>query len=194
MSRNSDFLMAVEQFTEECEEKMETIVKATIFKVLVRLVKRSPVGNPELWKVNQTAANYNAAVKAHNRALKSEASNLTKTGRLRRGLKVHDSMDIKKPEGYTGGRFRGNWMVTMDVSATEPDMNRIDKNGQSTLELGLVALEEFKVGTTGVFISNMLPYAYPLEFGHSSQAPQGMVRLTAREFGRLLQQTIRETQ
>lgn len=194
MSNNTNFLMAVEAFTEECEEKMETIVKATMFKVLVRLVKRSPVGNPQLWKGNQTAVNYNAEVRAHNRRLREDAGNLTKIGRLKKGLKVHDSMDIKKPDGYTGGRFRGNWQVTMDASASEPDMNRIDKNGQSTIELGLIALEEFKVGTTGVFISNMLPYAYPLEFGHSSQAPQGMVRLTAREFGRMLSQSIREAQ
>lgn len=192
MGANDDFLREVVNFTEECEEKMEVIAKAVMFKVLVRLVKRSPVGNPQLWKINETAVNYNAAVKAHNRALKSDASNLTKAGKLRKGLKVHDSMDIKKPGGYTGGRFRGNWQVTMDSAATEPMMDRIDKNGQSTLEFGLVALEEFKVGTTGIFISNMLPYAYPLEYGHSTQAPQGMVRITAREFGSMLRTAIRE--
>jgi hypothetical protein len=61
--------------------------------------------------VNQTASAYNTAVREHNAALRDDPANLTKSGRLKRGLRVNDSMDIKKPEGYVGGRFKNNWYV-----------------------------------------------------------------------------------
>jgi hypothetical protein len=50
-------------------------------------------------------------VREHNAALRDDPANLTKSGRLKRGLRVNDSMDIKKPEGYVGGRFKNNWYV-----------------------------------------------------------------------------------
>jgi hypothetical protein len=49
-------------------------------------------------------------VREHNAALRDDPANLTKSGRLKRGLRVNDSMDIKKPEGYVGGRFKNNWV------------------------------------------------------------------------------------
>lgn len=36
-------------------------------------------------------------------------------------------------------------------------------------------------GDGSVFIANNLPYAVPLEYGHSGQAPNGIVRITAAE-------------
>ncbi|QHJ80235.1 MAG: hypothetical protein [Bacteriophage sp.] len=91
-------------------------------------------------------------------------------------------MDIKKPEGYTGGRFRGNWQVGIDTLPTE-ETGRIDKSGTPTLAAAQVALEKFKVGTTQViYFVNNVPYAIPLEYGHSKQAPNGMVRIAVMEF------------
>ena len=45
---------------------------------------------------------------------------------------------------------------------------------------------------TAVYFCNNVPYAYPLEFGHSQQAPGGMVRVTAAEFQRLFDESVRE--
>jgi len=154
-------------------------------------VRMSPVGNPVLWGVNQTAAAYNAAVAEHNSLLRQNPDNLTKAGRLRPGRKVNDSMDLKAPPGYTGGRFRGNWQVSFDQRAAG-ETGRIDKTGHETIAAGNLMLEQFKVGTTGVYFCNNVPYAYPLEMGHSSQAPGGMVRITAAEFQRYFSEAVSE--
>jgi len=37
-----------------------------------------------------------------------------------------------------------------------------------------------------------VPYAYLLEFGHSKQAPGGIVRITAEEFQRFFTESVQE--
>ena len=44
------------------------------------------------------------------------------------------------------------------------------------------------------YIINNLPYAIPLEFGHSTQAPGGMVRVTVARFQQIVQEAIRNNQ
>lgn len=53
-------------------------------ELLNEIVKRSPVGNPELWAINATAVEYNKAVGEWNESLYDNPDNLTKTGRLRK--------------------------------------------------------------------------------------------------------------
>ncbi len=89
-------------------------------------------------------------------------------------------MDVKAPAGYTGGRFRGNWQVSLDVQQ-EGETGRKDPNGNITIAVGNYMIEQFKVGTKAIYFTNNVPYAYPLEFGHSSQAPSGMIRITAED-------------
>lgn len=60
------------------------MVRAVGIKILNQLVVMSPVGNPELWEVNQTAVSYNRAVYDHNEAQRANPDNLTKTGRLKK--------------------------------------------------------------------------------------------------------------
>jgi hypothetical protein len=55
---------------------------------------------------------------------------------------------------------------------------------------GQVTLNGVKCGPP-IYIVNNLPYAIPLEYGHSSQAPQGMVRLAAIEFQQLVDEAVR---
>ncbi|WP_256203847.1 MULTISPECIES: hypothetical protein [unclassified Pseudomonas] len=38
---------------------------------------------------------------------------------------------------------------------------------------------------------NNLPYAIPLEYGHSTQAPAGMVRVTLANFQHIVDEAIR---
>lgn len=59
-------------------------MRAVGIKILNQLVVMSPVGNPELWEVNQTSVSYNRAVYDHNEAQRANPDNLTKTGRLRK--------------------------------------------------------------------------------------------------------------
>ncbi|WP_409248926.1 hypothetical protein [Enterobacter hormaechei] len=176
---NQPFLAAIQLFVDSSKQEMDEVVRRTGIKILGRLIEMSPVGKPDTWEVNQTASAYNTAVREHNAALRDDSANLTKSGRLRRGLRVNDSMDIKKPEGYVGGRFKNNWYVGFDSQPTETN-DTPDASGQGSNSRGLAVLEVFRVGqVSAIYFTNNLPYAQALENGHSNQAPGGMVGLTA---------------
>ncbi|ELW8199185.1 hypothetical protein QK123_004123 [Yersinia enterocolitica] len=180
MADNSSFMVSINAFIEKGKRNQELVVQKAGIKILNRLVTMSPVGNPDLWATNNTAVSYNDAVFEHNEELKKDSANLTKTGRLKKRARVTDSMDVKAPAGYTGGRFRGNWQVGLDVQP-DGETGRIDKSGNMTMAVGNYMLEQFKVGTKAIYFTNNVPYAYRLEFGHSSQAPNGMIRITAED-------------
>ncbi|TDX14857.1 hypothetical protein EDF88_4184 [Buttiauxella sp. BIGb0552] len=188
---NQAFLQSIQIIVDSTKADVEAVARVTGIKILAQLVRMSPVGNPDVWEANQTAVAFNEEVTNHNNALRNDEANLTKTGRLRKGLKVHDSMDIKAPPGYTGGRFKANWFVGMDsqpVDATDD----VDRTGNISMRRGRVILETFKVGMTSIYFANNLPYAYELEMGHSKQAPGGMVRITAQDFQKLLSEAVKE--
>lgn len=70
------------------------------------------------------------------------------------------------------GRFRGNNIVSLGAPVYTSTVN-VDPTSAETINQGLSAmtgLEPF----TQVFIQNNLPYAVPLEDGHSKQAPAGI--------------------
>ena len=191
MSDNKAFTAAITAFLDKAKANQEAVVRAVGIRILNQLVMMSPVGNPELWGINQTAASYNQAVYDHNEAQKSDPANLTKTGRLKKKARLVDGMDINAPLGYTGGRFRGNWQVSFDAPTTD-ETGRIDKTGNLTKAAGNYTLSLFKVGMKAIYFCNNVPYAYRLEMGHSSQAPEGMVRITAAEFQRFFEEAVRE--
>lgn len=180
MAENSSFMASINAFIEKGKRNQELVVQKAGIKILNRLVTMSPVGNPDLWATNNTAVSYNDAVFEHNEELKKDSANLTKTGRLKKRARVTDSMDVKAPAGYTGGRFRGNWQVGLDIQP-DGETGRIDKSGNMTMAVGNYMLEQFKVGTKAIYFTNNVPYALELELGHSSQAPSGLVRITALE-------------
>ncbi|WP_406807708.1 hypothetical protein AB3N45_12375 [Enterobacter cloacae] len=191
MDDNKAFMAAITAFVDKAKANQEEVVRAVGIRILNQLVMMSPVGNPELWGINQTAASYNQAVYAHNEAQKADPANLTKTGRLKKKARLVDGMDIKAPPGYTGGRFRGNWQVSFDAPTTD-ETGRVDKTGNLTKAAGNYTLSLFKVGMKAIYFCNNVPYAYRLEMGHSSQAPGGMVRITAAEFQRFFEDAVRE--
>ena len=191
-SANQPFLAAIQLFVDGSKQEIEETVRRTGIKILGRLVDMSPVGQPETWQVNQTASAYNTAVREHNAALRDDPANLTKAGRLRRGLRVNDSMDIKKPEGYVGGRFKNNWYVGLDSQPTETN-DTPDASGQGSNSRGLAVLEVFRVGqVNSIYFTNNLPYAQALENGHSNQAPGGMVGLTALDAAQYFREAMSE--
>ncbi|EMJ8410500.1 Uncharacterised protein [Enterobacter hormaechei] len=191
-SANQPFLAAIQLFVDGSKQEIEEAVRRTGIKILGRLVDMSPVGQPEIWQVNQTASAYNTAVREHNAALRDDPSNLTKAGRLRRGLRVNDSMDIKKPEGYVGGRFKNNWYVGLNSQPTETN-DTPDASGQGSNSRGLAVLEVFRVGqVNSIYFTNNLPYAQALENGHSNQAPGGMVGLTALDAAQYFREAMSE--
>jgi len=86
------------------------------------------------------------------------------------------------------GRARGNWQCSENAPLTH-EIDRQDKSGSSAKNDVLdVVLASSPDGS--VYLTNNLPYAQRLEFGHSGQAPQGMVRKNMAR----IQQILRETQ
>jgi len=85
----------------------------------------------------------------------------------------------KKPPGYVGGHFRANWQLGVNVQPTGII--------EGTAYQGKVEQEQAKIPAKAAghvyWYQNNLPYAIPLEDGHSGQAPNGMVGLTAVRFG-----------
>lgn len=77
------------------------------------------------------------------------------------------------------GRARANWSTSTGAPVTFSIVGE-DKSGTATLKK---AADDAMVWecTGGIFLSNNLPYIIPLEYGHSNQAPGGMVRITVAE-------------
>lgn len=203
------FLKSVELFKDTALENADKVIRATGLKMLARVIERSPVGNPDTWKANARLQHAKRQTAIDNALLRKQAKNITKNGRLRKGLKKTAGVQItfvtKKgkrvqfmqrnnvaPKGYTGGRFRGNWQVSFNTPVAG-ETGRIDKSGSDTLSRGGAVLAGFNASTTtAIYFTNNVPYAVRLEFGWSKQAPQGMVRITAREFQKLFNEALRE--
>ncbi|MQU27280.1 hypothetical protein GHO29_12365 [Pseudomonas helleri] len=190
--QSGSFALSLAEFAAQATEAIDASLREIIIEVGNSLIRMSPVGNPEIWTQNAVATQYNKAVYEHNTTLRSDPANLTKAGRLRPGRKVHDGMDIVAPEGYVGGRFRGNWMFSIGApdSATTEDIDPSGAKSTARITAGTI---EFKAGDT-CYITNSLGYAIPLEFGHSTQAPGGMVRVTVARFQQIVLEAIRNNQ
>lgn len=86
------------------------------------------------------------------------------------------------PKGYTGGRLRGNWQVSLN----QPKAGELERKGGSgpTAEISAMAA---RVGLDDkAVMTNNLPYAIAIENGHSKQARGGMVKQVVREWNRMV--------
>lgn len=87
------------------------------------------------------------------------------------------------PEGYVGGRARGNWFVSIGEAGTEVT-TEVDANGDVTVARGGAVIGTYKnvKGFPQIVIYNNVPYINRLENGYSErQAPAGMVAITVAE-------------
>jgi hypothetical protein len=175
----SGWSIPLDQLVEAAQTDLETTVRKATLDTFTAVVVRSPVGNPELWAANAEAVAFNTAVSDYNSALRENPANLTKNGRLKRGLKINAKAELPAGKGYVGGRFRANW----NVSYGAPDESTIDSvDKQRGLNEAKKAMTLPIGGVT--YLTNGLPYAHRLEYeGWSTQAPAGMVRISALEFG-----------
>ena len=76
-------------------------------------------------------------------------------------------------------RAKGNWQCTVGSPATD-EIDRLDKSGSTVM--AEVKQNVPKAGNV-VWLANNVPYIRALEYGHSKQAPEGMVRIAVAEFG-----------
>lgn len=87
-------------------------------------------------------------------------------------------------EGYVGGQLKGNWQTSINTPNTSK-IDRIDASGAFPKE---ELRSNLGKGDVTVFITNNQDYAEKIEYGYSSQAPQGMVRVTVAEFEGIVNQ------
>lgn len=90
------------------------------------------------------------------------------------------------PAGYAGGAARANWQYG-NGAMPEGFLDAIDKGGNSTINRIIGGVQASPAASIH-WIANNLPYIERLETGWSTQAPQGMLRLTVAEF----EQTVRD--
>lgn len=86
------------------------------------------------------------------------------------------------------GRLRGNWQASLD----SPALHTIE-GAKSDAEV-LKQIED-NLGDAGQtsYLTNNLPYAIPIEYGHSKvKAPAGMVRRNVARFQRLVKEELQK--
>ena len=96
----------------------------------------------------------------------------------------------KPPPGYTGGRFRANWQLSIG-SPTAGVRDLIDKDGSATIAAHGRVISTAKAGDV-IYLVNNLPYAKRIEEGWSRQAPIGVVGLTVLEFQKIVDKAVLE--
>lgn len=203
------FAEAIRAFAEQAEQALDATFREIVIEIGSSVIRMSPVGNPELWAANvahrakatRAADDYDFKVAVRNTLINLSQNNFTKAGKLRRGVKYAKPLTKTEREqnfavnglvagqGYVGGRFRGNWQFSIDSPATT-EIDRIDPSGNATLAELIAQVQALTIGQTAYIVNN-LPYAVPLEYGHSSQAPSGMVRVTLASFQRIVDEAIR---
>jgi hypothetical protein len=210
--QSGSFALSLAEFAQQTTEAIDASLREIIIEIGSSIIRMSPVGNPEIWAANVTyrqanaraADDYDFKVAVRNTVINLTDSNFTKAGKLKRGVKYAKPLTkterdqnfnvngLVAGQDYVGGRFRGNW----NFSIGYPDNSfRIqpDPTGEASMARLVNGAIEFKAGQTA-FIVNNLPYAIPLEFGHSTQAPGGMVRITVARFQQIVQEAIRNNQ
>lgn len=206
------FADSIRAFAEQAEQVLDATFREIVIEIGSSVIRMSPVGNPELWAANvahrakatRAADDYDFKVAVRNTLINLNQNNFTKAGKLRRGVKYAKPLTKTEREqnfavnglvagqGYVGGRFRGNWQFSIDSPATA-ELGRIDPSGNETMAELIAQVQTLTIGQTAYIVNN-LPYAVPLEYGHSTQAPSGMVRVTLASFQRIVEQAARSNQ
>jgi hypothetical protein len=209
---NGGFAAQIQAFADQAQLAIDATLREIVIELGSSVIRMSPVGNPEIWAANvahrakntRAADDYDFKVAVRNTLINLDDSNFTKSGNLRKGVKYAKPLTkaervqnfnvngLVSGKDYVGGRFRGNWMFSIgspDNTTTE----EVDPSGRKSTARIVDGAIEFKAGDTA-FITNSLPYAIPLEFGHSQQAPGGMVRITVARFQQIVLEAIRNNQ
>ncbi|MGE8309411.1 MAG: hypothetical protein ACN6QR_07705, partial [Pseudomonas protegens] len=199
-------------FAEQAEQALDATFREIVIEIGSSVIRMSPVGNPEIWAANvahraantRAADDYDFKVSVRNTLINLDESNFTKAGKLRRGVKYAKPLTkterdqnfnvngVVAGKDYVGGRFRGNWQFSIDTPA-EGVLDQVDPAGGVTLAKLRLQVGQLTAGQTAYIVNN-LPYAVPLEYGHSKQAPGGMVRITLARFQQIVDEAIRNNQ
>ena len=211
-SMNGSFALSLAEFAAQASEAIDASLREIIIEIGSSLIRMSPVGNPEIWAANvahresnaRAADDYDFNVAVRNTLINLTESNFTKAGSLKRGVKYAKPLTkterdqnfnvngLVAGQDYVGGRFRANWHISLGV-VESVTFDEVDPSGAETTAALVAAMSDFTAGQMAYIINN-LPYAIPLEFGHSTQAPGGMVRVTVARFQQIVLEAIRNNQ
>lgn len=209
---NGSFAENIRQFAEQAQAGLDATFREIVIEIGSSVIRMSPVGNPEIWAANvahratnsRAADEYDFKVAVRNTLINLDESNFTKAGKLKRGVKYAKPLTkterdqnfnvngLVAGKDYVGGRFRGNWQFSIGAPA-EGELDQVDPAGGVTLAKLRLQVEQLTIGQTAYIVNN-LPYAVPLEYGHSKQAPGGMVRITLARFQQIVDESIRNNQ
>jgi serine protease inhibitor len=101
-------------------------------------------------------------------------------------LKIGETVVTLSP--VDTGRFKGNWQLGIDQTTSE-SLIRYDQEGFATLSEMAQKVNSFTAGQIA-YIQNHVLYGYDLEYGSSKQAPDGVVRITAQRFTRIVNEAV----
>lgn len=90
------------------------------------------------------------------------------------------------------GRFKGNWQFSVG-SPSNHSINTFDKAGHETITALVAEVSNLEAGQVAYIVNNLV-YGIPLEYGHSDQAPAGMVQITLARFQQIVEEAIRNSQ
>lgn len=167
---SGNFALNIERMVAAAKGDIDLVLRRTALDVFRRVIQKSPVGNPELWAANKGAMQAREAFTS----ARADAGKKTPTRRT-----LEKKFPLIEGVGYVGGRFKSNWQVSINTVPT----GEIATNDKGATALAQVKSETSVFGAGMVItLVNNLEYANRLEFGHSNQAPNGMVRTTIAEF------------
>lgn len=107
--------------------------------------------------------------------------------------KVHTDLVDRSP--VDTGRYKANWQVTANAPPLYA-LNQYDKHGDKTIAEGKRAIYAILRGggaVKSIYFSNMLIYANALEYGHSKQAPSGVIGIVAVKLRSYISEAIKES-
>lgn len=85
------------------------------------------------------------------------------------------------------GRARANWNTNVGLVDASIQTDATDADLSIRKFLGIMS--HYKV-SEDVYLSNNLPYIRALEYGHSKQAPAGMVRISASRWSEFVEAAV----
>lgn len=90
------------------------------------------------------------------------------------------------------GAFKGGWRFGVG-SAPDGIPETPDPSGQQTIQRLVAQINAMDMGQMAYIVNN-LKYAIPLEYGHSNQAPSGIVRVTLARFQQIVNEAAKKNQ
>ena len=109
-----------------------------------------------------------------------------------RELVIESGTSVIRLSPVDTGRFKGNWQFTVGAPSNQ-SIDTFDKAGHETIATLVAEVSKLEAGQVAYIVNNLV-YGVPLEYGHSDQAPAGMVQITLARFQQIVEEAIRNNQ